>query len=61
MVNMTPFIVMNYMKRKEKENKIRIGKTTESIFYSKSKIKLSNDDDLSKDVKELIEYGIFEL
>ena len=75
MANIAPFLVMNYIKRKEKEEKERkrhyqedmerMSKLPESVLHSRSKIKLSDIgysyDDLPEDVKELIEYGIIEL
>ena len=72
MVNIAPFLVMNYIKRKEKEEKKRkeryletMKQFPETVLNSKSKIKLSDIgysyNDLPEDVKELIEYGIIEL
>lgn len=75
MANIAPFLVMNYIKRKEKEDKERkkryqedmerMSKIPENVLCSRSKIKLSDIgysyNDLPEDVKELIEYGIIEL
>lgn len=75
MANIAPFLVMNYIKRKEKEDRERkkryeesrerMSKLPETVLHSRSKIKLSDIgysyNDLPEDVKELIEYGIIEL
>ena len=75
MANIAPFLVMNYIKRKEKEDKERkkryqedmerMSNLPETVLHGRSKIKLSDIgysyNDLPEDIKELIEYGIIEL
>lgn len=75
MVNIAPFLVMNYIKRKEKEEKKRkeqhikrmeeMKQLPETVLHSRPKIKLSDStysyNDLPEDIKELAEYGIIEI
>ncbi len=74
MANIASFLVMNYLKRKEKEEKKRHQDTVEKIVkdsgneafsLGRYRIKLPylgyNYDDLPEDVKDLIEFGVIEL